>query len=88
MALPNIFLIYFGQNILLGPITSDKTKLAFDRLGTSYEAWSIMIGMALKYQAEINLVIDNASIDKSVDLNNFGKQYFCYDSAGAGISAT
>ena len=47
-----------------------------------------MVGMALKYWAEINLVIDNASIDKPVYLNNFRKHYFCYDSAGTGISAT
>ena len=49
MAFPNIFLIYFGKNIPLSTITSDETKLAFDCLGTSYKAWSIMVGMALKY---------------------------------------
>ena len=48
MALPNIFLINFGQNIPFSPIMPDKTKLAFDRLGSSYEAWRIMAGVALK----------------------------------------
>ena len=43
MVLPNIFLVYFGQNIPLGPIMSEKIKLAFDCLGSGYEAWSIMV---------------------------------------------
>ena len=29
MSLPNIFLIYFRQDIPLGPITSDRTRMAF-----------------------------------------------------------
>ena len=60
MVLPNIFLIYFGQDIPLGPVTSDDTKLAFDRLGTGYEAWSIMAGLALENLSNIAMILDKS----------------------------
>jgi hypothetical protein len=89
MVLPNIFLIYFGQDIPLGPITSDDTKLAFERLGTGYEAWSIMAGVALEHLDDIDVVIKNASNDNNRDeFKEFAKKYLCYDLASAGIKAT
>ena len=52
MVLPNIFLIYFGHDIPLGPIMSKDTMLAFERLGSGYKAWSIMAGVALENLSE------------------------------------
>ena len=74
MVLPNIFLIYFGQDIPLGPIMSNGTKLAFERLGTGYKAWSIMAGVALKNLSEIDMVIENATIDKPNEFDDFAKK--------------
>ena len=88
MVLPNIFLIYFGQDIPLGPIMSDDTKLAFERLGSVYEAWSIMAGVALENLSEIDMVIENATIDKPDDFNVFAKKHFCYKSENAVIIPT
>ena len=88
MVLPNIFLIYFGQDIPLGPVTSDDTKLAFERLGTGYEAWSIMAGVALENPSEIDTVIDNATTDNLDEFKEFTKKYLCYELASAGIKAT
>jgi hypothetical protein len=87
--LPNVFLIYFGQDVPLGPITSDDTKLAFERLGTGYETWSIMAGAALEHLDNIDVVVENASKDNDRDeFNKFAKKYLCYDLASAGIKAT
>jgi hypothetical protein len=88
MVRPNIFLIYFGQDIPLGPVTSDGTKLAFERLGTGYEAWSIMAGVALINLIEIDMVIENATTDNLDDFKKFTKKYLCYELASAGIKAT
>ena len=88
MVLPNIFLIYFGQDIPLGPVMSGGTKLAFERLGTGCEAWSIMAGVALENLSEINMVIENANIDKPNEFNDFAKKYLCYELASVGIEAT
>ena len=88
MVLPNNFLIYFGQDVPLGPITSDNTKLEFERLGSGYEAWIIMAGEALKNLTEIDIVIENATTDKLEDFDNFAKKYFCYKLENAGIILT
>ena len=88
MVLPNIFLIYFGQDIPLGPIMSDDTKLAFECLWSGYEAWSIMAGVALKNLSEINIVIENATTDKLEDFDNFSKKYFCYKLENASVILT
>jgi hypothetical protein len=87
MVLPNIFLIYFGQDIPLGPVTPDDTKMAFECLGTSYKAWSIMAGVALKNRSEIDMVIENAKTDKPNKFIDFAKKYLCYEFASAGIEA-
>jgi hypothetical protein len=88
MVLPNIFLIYFGQDIPLGPVTSGDTKLAFERLGTGYEAWSIMAGVALKNLTKIDMLIDNATIGNIDELKEFTNKYLCYELATVGIKAT
>jgi hypothetical protein len=88
MVLPNIFLIYFGQDIPYGLVTSDDTKLAFERLGTGYEAWSIMAGVALKNLSEIDTIVDNATTGNLDELKEFTKKYLCYVLANAGIKAT
>ncbi len=88
MVLPNIFLIYFGKDIPLGPIMSNRTKLAFERLGTGYKAWSIMAGVALKNLSEIDMVVENATIDNPDKFDDFAKKYLCYELASVGIKAT
>ncbi len=75
MVLPNIFLIYFGQDIPLSPVMSDSTKLEFERLGTGYEAWSIMAGVALENLSKNNMVIENANIDKPNEFDDFAKKH-------------
>ena len=87
--LPNMFLIYFGQDVPLGPVTSDDTKLAFERLGTGYETWSIMAGVALEHLDDIDVVVENASNNNNRnEFKEFAKKYLCYDLASAGIKAT
>ena len=61
MVLPNIFLIYLGQDIPFGPITSVNTKLAFERLGSGYEAWSIMAGATLENLSKIDIIIEKCN---------------------------
>ncbi len=83
-----MFPIYFGQDIPLGPVTSDDTKLAFERLGTGYKAWSIMAGVTLKNLSEINMVLNNATTDNIDEFKEFTKKHLCYELASAGIKAT
>ncbi len=84
-----MFLIYFGQDVPLGPVTSDDTKLTFERLGTGYETWSIMAGVALEHLDNIDVVVENASNNNNCDeFKEFAKKYLCYDLASAGIKAT
>ena len=88
MVLPNIFLIYFGKDIPLGPIMSDDTKMAFERLGSGYEAWSIMAEVALENLSEIDMVIENATIDKPNNFVVFAKKNFCYELENVGVILT
>ena len=88
MVLTNIFLIYFRQDMPLGPIMSGDTKLVFECLGSGYEAWSTMAGVALENLSEINIVIENATTDKLEDFIKFAKKYFRYELEHAGIIPT
>ena len=67
---------------------SKNTKLVFKRLGSGYKAWSIMAVVALKNLSEIDMVVENATIDKPDDFDIFAKEYFCYKLENASVILT
>ena len=44
-----------------------------------------MAGVALENLSEIDMVIENATIDKPDDFDDFDKKHFCYELENAGI---
>ena len=48
--------------------------MAFERLGTGYESWSIMAGVALENPSDIDTVIENAPTDNLDEFKKFTKK--------------
>jgi hypothetical protein len=60
-AVPNIFLIYFGQDIPLGRISLDSTKTAFTNLGPGYALWINLANGAIEDEEDVQKIIDSGT---------------------------
>jgi hypothetical protein len=45
--IPNLFVIYYGQKVLQGDITTDELKVKMIKLGTGYDLWTRVIDKTL-----------------------------------------
>jgi hypothetical protein len=76
-AVPNIFLIYFGQDIPLGCISLDSTKTAFTNLGPGYALWINLVNGAIEDEEDVHKVIDNCIAEVADGtFNSFVNCYF------------
>ena len=85
-AVPNIFLIYFGQNVPRGLISLDSTKTAFGNLGPGYALWINLANGAIEDEEDIHKVIDSG-IAEGTDgtFRSFVNRYFHSDCDKYGV---
>ena len=81
--IPNLFFIYFGQDVPEGNITEEKTRLAIGDLGTGYETWINYQVKIVKHLIPIDMVVHKISQDAAYDPDTYVKTYFdpTYDSS-------
>jgi hypothetical protein len=56
--LPVFYIVYFGQDILQGSISSDDEKMKLAKMGPGYGLWVTTISDAIDNNDKINTVID------------------------------
>ncbi len=74
--LPNFFIIYFGQEIPQGNISSDNVKIAMAKMGPGYALWVSMVSDAINNIDDIDYIIDAFSTVDDLSLSNFYKKQF------------
>jgi len=75
--LPNFFIVYFGQEIPQGKITSDDEKTTMAKLGPGYKLWVSTVSEAIENLDDINCVIDSYNaVDVDMTLSAFYKKHF------------
>ncbi len=74
--LPNFFIIYFGQEIPQGSISSDDVKTAMAKMGPGYALWVSTVSDAIDNIDDINYIIDAFSTVNDLSLSNFYKKHF------------
>jgi hypothetical protein len=74
--LPIFFIVYFGQEIPQGSISSDDVKTAMAKMGPEYALWVSTVSDAIDNIDDINCVIDAFSEVDDLSLSNFYKKYF------------
>ena len=60
--LPNFFIVYFGQEIPQGSISSDDEMTAMAKMGLGYDLWVTMISEAIDSIEDIDTVMDAFSV--------------------------
>jgi hypothetical protein len=75
--LPNFFIIYIGQEIPQGSISSDDLKTAMAKMGPGYALWVSAVSNAIDNIDDINCIIDAFSEVDNLSLSNFYKKHFC-----------
>jgi len=74
--LQNFFIIYFGQEIPQGSISSDDEKTTMAKMGLGYDLWVTMISEAIDNIEYINTIMDAFSIVDNLTQDDFCKKYF------------
>jgi hypothetical protein len=74
--LPNFFIVYFGQEIPQGSISSDNVKTAIAKMGPGYALWVSMVSNAINNIVVIDYVIDGFSAVNNLSLSDFYKKHF------------
>jgi hypothetical protein len=74
--LPNFFIVYFGQEIPRGSISSDNVKTAMAKMGPGYALWVSTVSDAIYNINDINCVIDAFSEVDDLSLSHFYKKHF------------
>ncbi len=74
--LPNFFIVYFGQEIPQGSISSDDEKTAMAKMGPGYALWVSTVSNAIDNIDDIDYVIDAFSAVDDLSLSNFYKKHF------------
>jgi hypothetical protein len=66
--IPNFFVIYYGQKVLHGNITTDKLKAKMIKLGTGYNLWARVVDKTFSTDKLNNflMVADEAKKDPSL----------------------
>ena len=85
VALPNIFLIYFGQVLPTGRISSDATKAAFGQLGPGYAAWVATAVDAIEVDEDMDKVFDLGVAAHGNTFETFAAVYFTNDQVKSGL---
>lgn len=88
VAVPNVFFIYFGQNIPMGRISSDATKAAFKLLGPGYDSWVKTAAEAIEVDDDMDKVFDNGSAANGGKFDAFVAEFFTNDRAKSGLPIT
>jgi hypothetical protein len=74
--LPNFFIVYFGQEIPQGSISSDDEKTAMAKMGLGYDLWVTTISEAIDSIEDIDTVMDAFSVVDDLTQDDFFKKYF------------
>jgi hypothetical protein len=75
--LPNFFIVYFGQEIPHGIITSDDEKTTMAKLGSGYDLWVSTISNAINNMDDIDYIIDAFGAVNNLSLSAFYKKHLC-----------
>jgi hypothetical protein len=74
--LPNFFIVYFGQEIPQGSISSDDVRTAMAKMGSGYALLVSMVSNAIDNIDDIHYVIDAFSAVNDLSLSNYYKKHF------------
>jgi hypothetical protein len=74
--LPNFFIIYFGQEIPQGSISSDDVKTAMAKMGPGYALWVSTVSDTINNIDDIDYVINAFSTVNDLSLSNLYKKHF------------
>jgi len=74
--LPKFFIIYFGQEIPQGSISSDDEKTAMAKMGLGYDLWVTKISDAINNIEDIDTIMDAFGVVDNLTQVNFYKKYF------------
>ena len=74
--LPNFFIVYFGQEIPQGNISSDDEKTAMAKMGPGYALWVTTISDAIENMEDIDVIMDAFGVVDDLSQFDFYKKYF------------
>ncbi len=74
--LPNFFIVYPGQEIPQGSISSDNVKTAMAKMGPGYALWVLTVFDAIDNIDDINCVINAFFEVDDLSLSDFYKKHF------------
>jgi len=74
--LPDFFIVYFGQEIPQGSISSDDEKTAMAKMGLGYDLWVTTISDAIDNIEDIDTIMDAFGVVDNLTQVNFYKKYF------------
>jgi len=74
--LPNFFIVFFGQEIPQGSISSDDEKTAMAKMGLGYDLWVTMISEAIDTIEDIVTIMDAFGVVNNLTQDDFYKKYF------------
>ncbi len=74
--LPNFFIVYFGQEIPQGSISSDDVKTAMAKMGPGYALWVSTVSNAIDNVDDTNCIINAFSEVDDLSLSDFYKKHF------------
>ena len=78
VAVPNVVLFYFGQDIPQGRILMDSTNAAFGRLGLGYATWISLANELLEEDENMDKVFENGIAEEGAggSFDTFVSRYF------------
>jgi hypothetical protein len=74
--LPSFFIVYFGQEIPKGNISSDDEKTAMAKMGPGYALWVTTVSNAIDKIEDIDVIIDAFGVVDDLPQVDFYKKYF------------
>ena len=74
--LPNLYIVYFGQEIPQGNISSDDEKTAMAKMGPGYALWGMTDSKAIKNMEDIDTVMDAFSAVDNLSHDDYYKKHF------------
>jgi hypothetical protein len=74
--LPNFFIVYFGQEIPQGNISSDDEKTAMAKMGPGYALWVATVSDVIDNIEDIDVIMDAYGVVDDLPQVDFYKKYF------------
>jgi hypothetical protein len=74
--LPTFFIVYFGQEIPQGNISSDDKKTAMAKMGPGYDLWVATVSDAIDNNEDIDVIMDAYGVVDELLQVDFYKKYF------------